>query len=325
MSFWYNKKNKYYLSVFIYLCIISFIVRFYFFQKFGIYEDDNWFVLYNYSLNLNGVISRICKVLSEWPQGRPLNHISPIIFVYVGKMLGGLKVIYLLSSIWLGLNSWLLFVITKKYLNLSTSLVIAIAYILFPSDTTRQLIHVAAHVQGSITFTLLAWYLWINNKHHKVFSYVISTLCLLSYEPTYLPFIFIPLLFTNYDKNKIYIFIKHLFICIFTLVTIGIIRYLIGESRAVNVLDSPHVLLWRGFTSIFIGPLTDLKSLYLAIHLLHSPYFLNIILTLVILLLYFIYKKNKNDRYLNLIPTLIGSILMLGGSYIFSFVNYFIN
>jgi len=266
----------------------------------------------------------------NWPQGRPLNHFMPPIFGYIGNLLGGLDALYLLASIWLGFNSWLIFILSNKWLGVMPSIVAAMSYILFPSDEIRQLLHAAAHVQGAMTFSLLGLIVWMRRSNIRYLSYPVATLCLLSYELTFLPFLVAPLFGRGIDKNnEKKIWIEHLLICGAIITTIGIIRMRLGDTRAISAVAAPSVMFQRALYSTVIGPITDIKAYYTAFQ--YAKFSISsisvIVSTMLILCLYFISKINDNCSNNRLIKIsnkrlFFASIIAWSSSYALTLVNY---
>jgi len=314
--------------VLIFICLFAFFAKFLFFRSFGLYEDDYWAVAPGFSMKLPEVLHRVIDCIIQWPQGRPLNHFLPPSFGYLGNAIGGLSSLYVLASFGLGLNGWLLYRISRHWLSVPSSIIVSLTYLLFPSDMTRQLLHAAAHVQGAMTFTLLAWLIWFKPSRIRWLSYPIAALCLLSYELTFLPFLVAPLFscgLCKKDEKKMWF--EHIIACGTIIGILGLIRIQLKDERTMSVLVSPSEMIKRALFSTVLGPNADINVLIFAFKTslsYISPYTLPCAL-FVIAGVYLIsrlsgIKTNKSSSPLNRI--LVASTLAWGASYILSLVNY---
>ena len=315
-------------NIFIFLCISAFLAKFLLFRSFGLYEDDFWAIAPSFSLKLPEVLYKFIDCIIQWPQGRPLNHFLPPFFGYAGNAIGGLSILYLIASFWLGLNAWLLYRISIHWLSIPSSLIVSITYLLFPSDMTRQLLHAAAHVQGAMTFTLLAWLIWFRPSRIRWLSYPIAALCLLSYELTFLPFLVAPFFSRGLGKkDEKKMWFEHIIACGTIIGILGLIRIHLKDERTMSVLVSPSEMIKRALFSTVLGPNADINALILAFKTslnYISPFTLPFTL-FVIAGIYLISrlsgtKTNKSSSPLNRI--LVASTLAWGASYLLSLVNY---
>jgi hypothetical protein len=314
--------------VLIFICLFAFCAKFLLFRSFGLYEDDYWSVAPGLSMKLRDVLHQIIDSMIHWPLGRPLNHFLPPAFGYLGNVLGGLDSLYILASIWLSLNAYLLYRIALHWLNIPSSLIVSLSYVLFPSDMTRQLTHAAAHVQGAMTFTLLGWLLWLKPSRTRWLSYPVTALCLISYELTFLPFLVAPLYsrgFGKKDEKKMWF--EHTIACGTIIGIVGLIRVSLRDERTMSVLVDPSEMIKRALFSTILGPIADINALILAFKTslnYLSPFTIPCTL-FVIAGVYLISrisgtKTNKSSAPLNRI--LVASTLAWGASYILSLVNY---
>jgi hypothetical protein len=176
------------------LAVAVFVAHFMRFAQFGFYEDDYWSVAGSVGLTARDVWARAQNYFELWPQGRPLNHLLPTLLGYVGGRLGGLEAMYALGAAWLVLNTWLVYRLALKLLPGAAALTAGVAYVLFPADTTRQLLIHVAHVQGAMTFSLVGLLLWRRGGVARVISYPVAGLSLLSFETAYIAFLCAPLI-----------------------------------------------------------------------------------------------------------------------------------
>jgi len=143
------------------------------------------------------------------------------------------------------------------------ALAVGVTYVLFPPDTTRELLIHVAHVQGAITFSLLGLLLWRRAGVSRLFAYPIAGLSLLSYETAYICFLFAPLLLAgSVEFRRRLTWAAHAAGCAIVLGLVMLARTLAGgaHSRANEVMGNPSQAAFRGLTSMYLGPLTDVKA-----------------------------------------------------------------
>ena len=314
--------------VIIFVSISTFLAKFLLFKSFGLYEDDYWSIAPGFTLKLPDLFHHILSCIINWPQGRPLNHFMPQTLGYISSNLGGMDILYIISSLWLSLNVYLVYCISRHWLNTSSSLICSLTYLLFPSDMTRELPHAVAHVQGAMTYTLLSWYLWLKPTRIHWLAYPISALSLVSYELTFLPFIAAP--FFGHGlvyKSKNTKWISHFIACFTIIGIIAIIRLLLKDARAITLFVSPFEMVKRSLFSTLIGPFTDLRAFIFAMNRIREtsiqytiPCVIFIIFGVFIISLKTNISAPKPFSYLKRI--LIASIICWGASYLLTLVNY---
>jgi hypothetical protein len=245
------------------LAVAVFVAHFMRFAQFGFYEDDYWSVAASVGLTARDVWARAQNFFQFWPTGRPLNHLLPTLLGYVGARLGGLEAIYALAAAWLVVNSWLVYRLARKLLPGAAALTAGVTYIVFPADTTRQLLIHAAHVQGAMTFSLVGLLLWRRGGVARVFAYPIAGLSLLSYETAYIAFLCAPLLLADpAEFRRVFTWIVHAVGCSILLGLVVLARVVTGgwHTSANEVLGKPAQAVTRAITSLYLGPLTDLRA-----------------------------------------------------------------
>lgn len=282
------------------LCLfaVTFAVHFRDLNKLGLYEDDYWSI----GPDLGAQVARLgptaIRLFQTWPLGRPLNHLLPPVLSTIGSQLGGLPGVYFLACLWLTFNCLLVFRALGFLVSRQAALFGALAYVLFPGDTTHTLLTHAAHVQGSMTFLLLALNLYISNRpvslelhgrgtgrkvaldvavsksslsfslfNHstQLLAYPIAGLSLLSYETAFLPFVMAPFLRFQWTRKFLGRLLLHGLLCAVVVGTVAFIRLHLQEGRAVDLMRSPTEMLWRMVSSLWIGPLTLVQTYRLAL------------------------------------------------------------
>lgn len=239
------------------ICLAVLPAHFLQLRNLGVYEDDFWAIVPFLYADFSTIIDHATYHFSAWMTGRPLNYILPATMAAVGSHLAGLEGVYMLSAVILMVNCLLLFEILRRFIPAEIALIGAVFYGLFPADTTKILLVHGAHVQGSMTFLLTGFVLFLSPSRIRLLSYPVASLSLLSYESAYLPFLLAP--FLHFCRSKIWFrgLIVHVAFCLTTLVIIGSIRLSKGDARATAVAGGISEAIYRSATSLFIGPATS--------------------------------------------------------------------
>src|ERR1700739_4866811 len=157
---------------------------------YGFYEDDYWGIVPYFKTPVDEMWNMTISHLRTWPTGRPLNHILPKWFSWLGYHLAGVQGIYFLGFLIHSTNAFLVYLLLRRWLGHWAAVLAGCFFVLLPADTTRIFLLHSAHVHTSLTFLLVA--LLINRTRYWLLSYPIAGLSLLSYETAFLPFIVFP-------------------------------------------------------------------------------------------------------------------------------------
>ena len=249
-----EKKSIY---VFFLLAVINWISHFLYFMRFGLYEDDFANIGIYFGINFSQLVNIILDRLSGWIQGHPFAFL-PVLFTYIAELLGGFHFLYVIAFIIVTINSFLIYKILKKVFPESSILAIsgAIAFSLFPPDTTKLYLLHAFVLQVSMTFFLTATIFYLNNK--KVWAYLIIIFSLFTYESPFMLFFGIPFLNLKWDKKFRSEYLKHFIILCSIIVLMFLYRTFAGESRVMEASGDVSGMLTRAITGIFIGPVYNL-------------------------------------------------------------------
>jgi hypothetical protein len=229
---------------------------------YGFYEDDYWGIVPFFKKTPAEMWQMTISHLQVWPTGRPLNHILPKWFSWLGYHLAGVQGIYFLGFLVHTANAFLLYLLLRRWLGNWAALLGGCLLVLIPADTTRIFLLHSAHIHTSLTFLLVA--LLIVRTRYWAVSYPIAGLSLLSYETAFLPFIAFPLFFANGQK-RIFQWLRHLGSCGLVLAIVFGVRLHLGDDRANSVISGPGEMLWRMVSSMWIGPETSLKTVVKAV------------------------------------------------------------
>lgn len=233
--------------------------------QFGLYEDDYWAIAPHLYEPLGQLWDRLVSNFTAWPTGRPLNHFLPAALASLGSRLGGLRGVYAIAAAWLALNGALVYLIVRRITSEAAAIVAALAYVVFPADSTKILLTHAAHVQGAMTFLLAGTLLWMRGGTARVASYPVAALALLSYETAFLPFLVLPLLRPSDRRTTLRTWTVHLLACAAILAVIAAVRLGTGDERAITAAHETGRSAHRILTSLVIGPGTSGRMLLAAV------------------------------------------------------------
>jgi len=229
---------------------------------YGFYEDDYWGIVPWFKTPAAQMWNTTISHLETWPTGRPLNHILPKWFAWLGYHLAGVQGIYFLGFLIHSTNAFLLYILLRRLLGHWAAVLAGCLFVLLPIDTTRIFLLHSAHIHTSLTFLLAA--LLVSQTRYWLASFPIAGLSLLSYETAFLPFIVFPLFLLDRDK-RISRGLIHLAGCGLVLAIVFAVRLHLGDARASSVVSGPGEMIWRMISSLWIGPETDLRTLAIAV------------------------------------------------------------
>ena len=225
---------------------------------YGFYEDDYWGIVPYFKTSFNELWNLTVWHLQHWVTGRPLNHILPRWFSWLGYHLAGVQGIYFLGFLVHFTNAFLVYLLLRRWLGNWAAVLAGCLFVLLPIDTTRIFLLHSAHIHTALTFLLVA--LLVSQTRLWWTSYPIAGLSLLSYETAFLPFIVFPLFFVD-ARKRISRWLLHLAGCATVLAVVFSIRLSLGDSRATSVISDKGEILWRMVSSLWIGPETCLRIL----------------------------------------------------------------
>jgi hypothetical protein len=212
--------------------LILFLSHFLFVAEFGLYEDDYFYVLPRLTENFRDFSTFFFYTLMHPGQGRPLFGPFQGALAYFGYHAGGLVFCHLISFVFLWVSAILLYQLLLRKLPQRAAFLGALLLVLFPLDTSRQiLMHQMATVIPTAVL-LCAFHLYVSRRFFL--SYLVAGVPLLAYESIFLPFIVAPFFLEDQPRKLIKSLIIHA--GIFTVI-IGIVfglRTLFGEPRALE-------------------------------------------------------------------------------------------
>ena len=286
------------VKVLISLAVITFISQYYFFRQFGLYEDDYYHISLNLKITLSELLSFTGIRLTNWFQGHPLAFI-PAMMTYMGMKSGDYRILYLIGFMILTLNSFLMYKLLRRVYPASQLFAIAgsLFFCLYPANTVKIFLTYSFTIQISISFLLLASLLYSSDK--KLLSYLMIILSLFSYEPSFMVFAGIPLLFTNISRKSLKEFIKHIVIMSGILLTSFIVRYFMAEGRILEITKNFPGFLKDIGEGIIYGPFNSAKIFFKTPFTVLNEFNETLIpfaaAGVLLLLFYFILMKSVNN------------------------------
>lgn len=242
------------IKVYILLAITSWVAHFWHYRSFGLYEDD----LYRITRVMGASWPKVWEIILEGGgQGRPLHDGMIYALSFLGLKLGGLHSIYLIAWVIVTANSYLFYVLLKR---LSGHQVVAVtgalAFCLFPADTTKAFLTHSLGIQPSLMLFLIALHCYLSSKRSA--SYLLILGSLLCYETIYPVFLAAPLLKNRWEPRLKGEMAKHALVLGVMLVGVVIIRKLtiggVGVTNDLSVLSAIRLSSYH----MLIGPIVSI-------------------------------------------------------------------
>lgn len=233
------------------------MAHFFHFRAFGFYEDDYAHLSPAIGWRVSDLVNYAAQVFVTWPQGRPLNFLLPPLFFFIGSHLGGLHVAYLIAFVIETVNAWLFYVLLKRVSTDTIALTGALAFCLFPADTTHSFLVHAFHLQTSLTVLLIASLCYLSGQ--RLLSYLIAPASLMAYESPFMVFLAVPLLKHTWDRALAKELVRHIAILSGILIVVLVIRASVGEERVTDMGSSLSIVIARIGAAVLIGPPVSLS------------------------------------------------------------------
>jgi len=245
------------ILVLLLLAFTNWVAHYFYFRRFGLYEDDYFNTVFHLTQNLDQLLYFIEYRLTHWIQGHAFTFIQPL-FSFIIARVGDLHSLYIFAFIIVTANSFLFYKILKVLFKESEifAVVGALAYVLFPPDTTKTLLICAFQLQVSFMFFLISTLLYL--KGWKKLSYFIIPLCLLTYESPFMLFFAVPLFQAAFDKKFWKYYTVHVLILCFMIAAFALYRISEGESRMVETQGQPLDVIYKVLTAMILGPLMNI-------------------------------------------------------------------
>jgi hypothetical protein len=248
------------------MATISFLAHFVFFPLFGLYEDDYILTLPTMSWSWHDFVSALAAAWTQPVFARPLNFFLRGIIFYFTVHRGHLAAGFLLSWALVAGNGILLYTLIRRILSHPAALAGSLIFILFPLDTSRQILMHQTDLLLGIFLLLLCFHLYL--RGHYILAYVLLTISLLNLEAFFLPFLVAPILVAGCQgmgcrKRFFEKLFNHAVILgiLFGLYVLG--RLALGEGRARDVSSNVGGTATRMVRLAAEGPWHGIEALIL--------------------------------------------------------------
>ena len=222
--------------------------------SFGIYEDDYIMVLPAIGRSFSELLSANWGYLFSWPQGRPIFWILTDTWIWLVYKLGGINGLYLGAVLLQWICSFFVLKLLLRLLPFVPAFLGAVFFVLFPPDAGKQIIMHQA-VFPFTTLCMIGFFALFQKR-----KYLLASLALLAIGLNYEPYLLVSLgcgfLLLAHTPNKSICktLLAPFLMTVGVLMAVLVLRQVIGESRAVEVLGDPLGPILRGLASLFIGP-----------------------------------------------------------------------
>ncbi|MFQ5471244.1 MAG: hypothetical protein ACE5EH_13265, partial [Gammaproteobacteria bacterium] len=187
---------------------------------------------------------------------RPLGRFIRYGLTYLGAEIGGLIGVYLIGYLIVSLNTILTYSIIRHIAPFPVAVIGALAFCLFPADTTKILITHSLQLQVGLTFSLIAIILYQHGRY--ILPYILAMCCLLTYESTVLPLLAAPFLGKQLSNRIGREITGHVAIIIALLAIVLLSRHFLGETRVAGLGNAnPVIPLGRAWMAMAIGPMAS--------------------------------------------------------------------
>ena len=224
-------------------------------SSFGLYEDD--FIFIGQAITSTGLENwyKVKYHLLQFWQGRPI-HISLVTFLsYWGAKIGGLPILYAIGYGIVTANAILFYALLRRLSDDAAFAISgALAFALFPADTTHVYLTHAYALRTSLLFLLAACYAFMSRR--PLIAYGLSICCLLTYETPFTVFLVAPLLLRESGSERLRRLVKHGVIVAIILSCYIVLRKAFGE-HLIGTIEFPAALV-RPFRQMLVGPLTSM-------------------------------------------------------------------
>lgn len=278
-------------GIFLTIAAVVFVSHFVLCTKFGMYEDDYIYVLPTFHWTTADWIHQIKSDLIRPSQGRPLYYVVQNTLSFFTTHGGNIVRGYLGSFVIVTINGFLMFRLLTRVFSPMAGFIGAMTLILFPIDTSRQILMHQAALLLPMTALLLALNCYVGGR--KVIAFVLAGTLLLTYESFYLPFLIAPLLSWDSSRKMIRRCLVHVIAFFLIAGSVFFIRGLFGEERARSTAENLGTIVPKIFTACTLGPINAGLALFLRPldAILHSDVFEWFALICVALLTAFVLRK----------------------------------
>jgi hypothetical protein len=230
-------------------------------SRFGIYEDDYFYILPTMSFtSLAEFLGYLWSMPTVVPlQGRPLGFFLNEIVSFIFDRSGHIETSYLAGWLIVSLNAVLIFLILRNCMGAAAGFMSAVFYIVFPADTSRMILMHRVFANLTLTFVLVSLALYQRQRTGSVIlSYIIAGASVLVYESFYLLFGLAPVLVRGPIQWRRLII--HLLTIGLILAPVLLVRMISGESRSLQLVGGFQENLPKIVEAMCFGATTALVA-----------------------------------------------------------------
>ena len=310
------------------LAVVVYVAHYLNLLHFGLYEDDYYYIGPN--SNWANVLVELKAAMLTWPQGRPIGFALPPLLAFAGASAGGLPAIYLIGFLIISLNTGLFYALLRRVGTETLAVGGALAYCLYPADTTHILLTHAFQLQTALTFWLIGAHLYLSGR--GLLAYVAAAASLLTYETPFLVFLALPLLGRSTGRALLREGFRNTVILAGITALVVLVRLKLGEERlgGISQQDLPEIAV-NIAKSMVMGPIVSLQQLAFAPlrAQLYWSFQLTLICAVPLAAMLWLWRRADRDAVpdapASRLPTarlyLAGGV-MLGLAYLLSFTHY---
>ena len=247
------------IKILLILAVVLWIGHYWHSQDFGLYADDYTRIPLGMGISFSElwVLIKEIFILFRGP-GRPFHPSLIFFFSFIGGNLGGLNVLYLFGYLFLLINTFLFYKLLKRISGSSFAFMGAMAFCLFPADTTQIYLTHSFGLQPALLFFILASLSYLSNK--RLLSYVFIILSILTYETLFPIFLVVPLLGRKWDKSIIREMIGHAIVLTIIFLVDYLLRSLSGGGRLSGLVFPDMITV--PLLHMVQGPLVSLGTFF---------------------------------------------------------------
>lgn len=249
-------------SIFASIAALTWVGRYWLSSGFGLYEDDHYWTVVAMSMDAGDLWRHMVLVMETLHRNmaRPILEFLMVFFSMIGYHSGGMRGLYFVGFLVLTGNSLLMYLLAWRLSGRRMfAITAALAFALFPADTTQAYLMHSFGLQPSLTFLLAALNLYASGR--RGISYAVASACLLTYEVAYPVFFGAPLLVEPWGGGLLRRMARHSAVVGLIFGAVAGTRMAIGEGRVAG-LDPASAAGHIAF-NLFWGPWTSMKLWFL--------------------------------------------------------------
>jgi hypothetical protein len=212
-----------------------------------------------YQENLWDAIRDAWGALRTWPHGEPIGFAIADLHAYFVTRFDTLSVAFLLGLILVALNGCLFYLLARRFIPDFEAFIAACVFVLYPADTSEQIIMNQPWQLLNLTLILLAFLFY---RRNITVSYGLALCSLLTYEHFFFPFAAAPFFLERGERFSFKRCLSHAFFIAISATLMILVRDFIGEPRARDMTLSPGEVFAKIPTSVVLGLGNSIVTLF---------------------------------------------------------------